>query len=185
MKFVSTVTLLAAPFAISATHVSWDFVYDQGTQSLSTVACSDGSNGLLTKGYNVFDDLPTFPNIGGSSVVASWNSPSCGWSLLAFRFISNVDGSLWVTGSCWNITYQGETITVTVIDSASDGFNLSEEAMNTLTCVGSLAPSLYCSLTCSIPQRRASRGVGRGRCDQRSSRRVALWFGVAEPSGHD
>jgi hypothetical protein len=28
-------------------------------------------------------------------------------------------------------------ITVAVIDHADDGFNLSEEAMNTLTCVGS------------------------------------------------
>lgn len=40
-----------------------------------------------------------------------------------------------VTGTCWNITYQGQTITVTVIDYAEDGFNLSEESVNTLTCV--------------------------------------------------
>lgn len=78
MRLVSIIALLAAPFAIGATRVSWDSVYDQGTQSLSTVACSNGANGLQTKGYNVFDDLPTFPNIGGSSVVASWNSPNCG-----------------------------------------------------------------------------------------------------------
>lgn len=80
MKFASIIALLTAPFAISATRVSWDSVYDQGTQSLSTVECSDGSNGLLTKGFNVFKDLPTFPNIGGSSEVASWNSPNCGSS---------------------------------------------------------------------------------------------------------
>lgn len=40
-----------------------------------------------------------------------------------------------VTGTCWNVTFQGQTITVTVIDHADDGFNLSEEAVNTLTCV--------------------------------------------------
>jgi hypothetical protein len=78
MRFFSTLALLVAPFAVSATVVTWDPVYDDGTRSLSTVACSDGSNGLLTKGYAVFKDLPTFPNIGGSSVVASWNSPNCG-----------------------------------------------------------------------------------------------------------
>jgi hypothetical protein len=40
-----------------------------------------------------------------------------------------------ITGTCWNITYQDQTITVTVIDTAGDGYNLSEEAVNTLTCV--------------------------------------------------
>jgi hypothetical protein len=80
MKFVSITALIVAPFAISATRVSGDSTYDQGTQSLSTVSCSDGTNGLLTKGYNLFQDLPTFPNIGGSSVIASYNSPNCGSS---------------------------------------------------------------------------------------------------------
>ena len=78
MKSVSILALFVVPFSVSATRITWDPVYDQGTQSLSTVACSDGSNGMLTKGYNLFGDLPTFPNIGGSSVVADWNSPNCG-----------------------------------------------------------------------------------------------------------
>jgi len=83
MKFISVITLLAAPFVVSATRVSWDSTYDNGAQSLSTVACSDGTRGLLTKGYKVFSDLPTFPNVGGSSVVAGWNSPNCGSSNFA------------------------------------------------------------------------------------------------------
>jgi len=95
MKFVSTIALFAAPFTISATRVSWDSVYDDGTQSLATVACSDGPNGLLTKGYGAFKDLPTFPNITGSSAVASWNSPSCGSPRFAeFDFAADADGSL-------------------------------------------------------------------------------------------
>ena len=77
MKLISVVALLAAPFAASATRLSWDSVYDQGTQSLSTVACSDGSNGLLAR-YGTFGGLPTFPRIGGSSEIANWNSPNCG-----------------------------------------------------------------------------------------------------------
>lgn len=96
MKYVSIIALLVAPFAISATRVSWDSEYDQGTQSLSTVACSDGSNGLLTKGYNLFKDLPTFPNIGGSSVVASWNSSNCGKSRSTeLDLEAGVSDSLW------------------------------------------------------------------------------------------
>ena len=81
------ITLLATPFIASATRVSWDFFYDQGTVSLMSVACSDGSNGLLTKGYNTFQDLRTFPNIGGSSVVASYNSPNCGSFHLIFMYV--------------------------------------------------------------------------------------------------
>lgn len=78
MKLVSIFALLTAPFAVSAERISWDPLYGNGTQSLATVACSDGPNGMLTKGYKVFNDLPTFPRIGGSSVVANWNSPNCG-----------------------------------------------------------------------------------------------------------
>jgi len=78
MKFISIIALLTAPFAVSATRISWDSVYDNATQSLAVVACSDGPNGMLTKGYRLFGDLPTFPNIGGSSAVAGWNSPNCG-----------------------------------------------------------------------------------------------------------
>ena len=87
------IALLATPFGISAARVGWASVYDPGTQSLSTMACSDGSNGLLTKGYNFLGDLPTFPNIGGCSVVTSWNSPNCGLPLLALSYMSDVGGS--------------------------------------------------------------------------------------------
>ena len=135
MKFAPIITLLAAPLAVSATRISWDSAYNNATQSLTVVACSDGSNGMIGKGYNIFGDLPTFPNIGGSSAVASWNSPNCG----SFRVIEFNSATAPVAhriiGSCWNVTYQGETIVVTVIDHADDGYNLSEEAMNVLTCV--------------------------------------------------
>ena len=44
------------------------------------------------------------------------------------------------TGTCWNVTYQGKTITVTVVDRAAeeDSYNLSEGALNKLTCAGLL-----------------------------------------------
>ena len=78
MKFISAIALLASSLAVGATQITWDSVYDQGTDSLDIVACSNGPNGMITKGYNLFKDLPTFPNIGGSSVVTGWNSPNCG-----------------------------------------------------------------------------------------------------------
>jgi len=94
MKLVSIIALFVVPFSVSATRISLESVYDQGTQSLATVSCSDGPNGMLTKGYNVFRDLPTFPRIGGSSAVAGWNSPSCGSShFTEFNFVTDARGS--------------------------------------------------------------------------------------------
>ena len=78
MKFLSIIAILAAPFVVSATSVSWDPHYDHSSQSLASVACSDGRNGMMTKGFRVFGDLPTFPNIGGASAITGWNSPNCG-----------------------------------------------------------------------------------------------------------
>jgi hypothetical protein len=95
MKFISIIALLVAPFAVSAIRVTWDPVYDQPTESFSNViACSNGPNGLLAKGYKEFSNLPTFPNISGASV-ASWGSPYCGSSRFTpFDFVADVWGSL-------------------------------------------------------------------------------------------
>ncbi|KAH8100287.1 Cerato-platanin [Cristinia sonorae] len=98
-----------------ATTVSFDNTYDNGPESLNNVACSDGSNGLIIKGFSTFNSLPSFPNIAGASVVASWNDAHC--------------------GTCWELTYAGtgRSINVLVVDHTDEGFNLSQEAMDTLT----------------------------------------------------
>ena len=93
--------------------VSYDTTYDSSSTSLNSVACSDGPNGLETKGYTTFGSLPDFPYIGGASVVAGWNSPDC--------------------GTCWSLAYNDQTITVLAIDTAPDGFNIALDAMNVLT----------------------------------------------------
>ncbi|KAI9437791.1 Cerato-platanin, partial [Lactarius psammicola] len=114
MKLSSTVISIVAFFSVvSAVNVRYDTVYDNSKGSLSTVTCSDGANGLLTKGFTTFGSLPSFPNIGAAQVVGGWNSPAC--------------------GTCWKISYGGNSINVTVIDTVKDGFNLSLEAMDTLT----------------------------------------------------
>ena len=143
MRFFSVLALFALPLSVSATRITSDPVYDDAAGSLSSVACSDGPNGLLTKGYNVFGDLPTFPKIGGSSVVAGWGDPNCGsLRFTGFDLVAGAHGSPPSTGSCWNVTYGDETITVTVIDHADDGYNLSQEAMGLLECVGIFDRSL-------------------------------------------
>ncbi|KAH7911908.1 Cerato-platanin [Hygrophoropsis aurantiaca] len=117
MKFAAfalSIAALALPAVSQTTYsLSYDNTYDDATLSLDDVACSDGTNGLITKGYTELGQLPTYPNVGGFVAVTGWNSAAC--------------------GTCYEVTYGSETITVTAVDVALDGFNLSEEAMNTLT----------------------------------------------------
>ncbi|CAL1703220.1 unnamed protein product [Somion occarium] len=113
MQFTFVTVVLSFVAATFATSVSFDPTYDQASASLGNVACSDGSNGLITKGFDTFGSLKNFPNIGGAAAVEGWNSAAC--------------------GTCWKLTYNGQSINVLAIDVAIDGFNVSEEAMNTLT----------------------------------------------------
>ena len=114
MKLISIIISLVALFSVaSATDIRYDTTYDNAQGSLSTVACSNGANGLITKGYTTFGSLPSYPNLTAAQAIAGWNSPAC--------------------GSCWQITYGDVSVNVTAIDHAGDGFNLSLEAMNSLT----------------------------------------------------
>ena len=114
MKFTSTIVSLAALFAVaSADTVRFNTFYDNPGTSLNNVACSNGKNGLVTKGFTTFGSLPSFPSVGGVFAVKGWNSTEC--------------------GSCWKLTYGSESIYVTAIDTISDGFDISLKAMNILT----------------------------------------------------
>ncbi|KAG2151636.1 Cerato-platanin [Suillus bovinus] len=124
MKFTSvlfsiSVFVLAASTQTTET-LSYDSTYDNATLSLSSVACSDGANGLESKGYTTLGSLPTFPNVGGAYTVTGWNSAAC--------------------GTCYNVTYGDKSVAVLVVDVSKAGFTVSEAAMNTLT--GNLATEL-------------------------------------------
>ena len=110
------VAVLSAPAALAGPapttlKVMPDQTYDNANASLNGVACSNGANGLITKGFTTFGSLPS-PFIGGSQFVASWNSTEC--------------------GSCWKLTYQGKTIHVIAVDTAGVGFNIAKGAFNAL-----------------------------------------------------
>jgi len=109
-------TLALPAFAQTYVSVAYDTTYDNSAQSMDTVACSNGVYGLASA-YPTFGSVPNFPYIGGAPAITGWDSSSC--------------------GTCWELTYSAgnidETIYVTAIDVGSDGFVLSEEAMNTLT----------------------------------------------------
>lgn len=72
-KMQFSLLLLAA--TVSAIRVSYDEGYDDPSRSLTSVACSDGPNGLITThGFQTQGQIPGFPNIGGSFEIAGWGS---------------------------------------------------------------------------------------------------------------
>lgn len=116
MKFFAT--LFALPAVVLGVSLSFDPIYDNRSGSLTSVACSDGPNGLIPRGFNTFGQLPGFPNIGGVPAIAGHGSSNC--------------------GSCWQVTYtnpQGarKSINILGIDTGFSGFNIALEAMNDLT----------------------------------------------------
>lgn len=80
MKFTSTVIsflAVALPVLAQSETLSYDNTYDNPNLSLSTVACSNGPNGLMTKGYSTLGQLPSFPNVGGVYRQQDNFSPCC------------------------------------------------------------------------------------------------------------
>jgi Cerato-platanin len=117
MKLISfIIPLLAFLPAARSALVQYDTVYDNRATSLNTVACSDGKNGMITKGYKTFGDLPSFPHIGAASAVEGYNSASC--------------------GSCWELSYTNDKTTtsifVTAIDHAGEGFVITQMGLQHL-----------------------------------------------------
>ncbi|CAK3769593.1 Hypothetical predicted protein [Lecanosticta acicola] len=114
MKFTGATLLAAAAGLATATTVKYDPTYDTAGNSLTSVACSDGANGLITKyQWQTFGQVAGFPYIGSSSDIAGWNSASC--------------------GQCYEVAYNGNTIHMLAIDHAGDGLVMSTTAMNALT----------------------------------------------------
>ena len=132
MKFAASIITLAALLSVTIASptssstvepVRPNNIYDNGSESLNNVACSNGPNGLITKGFTTFNSLPTFPNIGSGFTIHNWGSAEC--------------------GSCWELTNPttGATIFVTAIDTISSGFGLSDAAVGTL--IGGTVPSSF------------------------------------------
>ncbi|KAI9000591.1 cerato-platanin-like secreted protein [Trametes punicea] len=96
----------------STWQVTFDPVFDNKSNSLNKVACSNGHNGLESKGYTTFGSLPD-QWIGGVQAIAGWNSPNC--------------------GTCWQISYNNVTINMLAVDHTDSGVNVGEVAMNKFT----------------------------------------------------
>ena len=111
--FTSIVVLLTSVHA--QLSVSFDQKFDDASQPLSSVACS---NDLIARGFTTFGSLPHFPFIGGGPAVTGFDSPGC--------------------GTCWELTFVNAegvptSINILVIDVATPNYNIALEAMNDLT----------------------------------------------------
>lgn len=81
MQFTTSILafVAAAVSAVSAqsSTAGYDQKYDDGSFPSFNLACSDGANGMITKGYSTIGAIPSFPNVGGAPVIPGWNSPNC------------------------------------------------------------------------------------------------------------
>jgi len=115
---ITLATILAFVSSAQGVTLSYDRSYDVAGTSLNNVACSDGANGLITRGFTTFGSLPKFPFVGGAAAVLGWNSPSC--------------------GACFELTYTNATsganksINVLAIDVSKAGYNIALGAMQAL-----------------------------------------------------
>ncbi|KAL0059399.1 hypothetical protein AAF712_013840 [Marasmius tenuissimus] len=118
LSLLSAVVFAVLPYYAVADTLAFDTHYDNRGGSLTEVACSDGANGLITKGFTTYGSLPNFPNIGAAAAVTGWNSTGC--------------------GTCWEVTFTNSTgakksLNITAIDVAGPGtFNVAQAAMNNL-----------------------------------------------------
>jgi len=75
MLFYIAIALIALPTLVDSAAYCTYHLYNAG-DSLTTVACSDGANGIMTKfGYSTLS--PMYPYVTAFSG-ATWNSPNCG-----------------------------------------------------------------------------------------------------------
>ena len=113
-SFASILITSALSLTASAVTVSYDTGYDDPSRSMTAVSCSDGANGLITRyNWQTQGQITNFPLVGGSDSIPGWNSPDC--------------------GTCWQLSYDGQSVNILAIDSAAQGFNIGEQAMNALT----------------------------------------------------
>ena len=94
----------------------YDTRYDNLDAPIDDLSCSDGENGLITKGYPTLGSLiQGKPHVDvGAKFNVSWNSSEC--------------------GTCYSIMYNLRSIYIIAVDNAGDsGFNLSKRAFDKLT----------------------------------------------------
>ena len=118
MKAIFSALSLLAALSVSNAQstgketITYNPIYDNGSTSLSTLACAQWAK---DNNFKTLSDVPGYPFVGGSSAAANGNTANC--------------------GECFSITdpQTDETIFFTVVDAAGTGVVLSFAAFNNVT----------------------------------------------------
>lgn len=117
LSIVTLLTAITSTVSAATARAGYDEIYNSAGTKTLTLACSDGQNGLATKGYSTLGLIPRFPYVGATPDIEGWNSKNC--------------------GACYSITYAAtkKTIYVTGVDTTrgTGNFVLSTAALNKLT----------------------------------------------------
>jgi len=110
---VSAAVLALAPVAMaqSSVLVSYDTFYGYPTAPVSAVTCGPFFESV---GWTQLQNLPRFPSVGG---------------MANFTTDPTFDSCM----TCYTLEYNGNYVTVHIIDTADEGFVISEQAMTVLT----------------------------------------------------
>lgn len=63
MQFLALLAVIPAVLAGQPSTLAYDPVYGNPSTSTLATECSDGQNGLYTKGYPTLGSLPSFPRV--------------------------------------------------------------------------------------------------------------------------
>ena len=98
--------------SIPTENVTYSNIYDNGAQSLSSLACAQWAK---EKHYKTLSDVPGFPYVAGAPAVAYGHTKGCG----EYYSIKN--------------QHTHKIIRVTVVDASGSDFVLSSAAFNNVT----------------------------------------------------
>jgi hypothetical protein len=100
---------LVEQFNIPIVEVTYNNIYDNPNASTKSVTCKN-----FYPKYPQFQDIFTFPDIGGAFDILTPGSPNC--------------------GKCWKLTNRdnGHSVVITAINHAKHGFDISDAAYKRL-----------------------------------------------------
>ncbi|KAI6156703.1 Cerato-platanin [Pisolithus tinctorius] len=108
------------------TFLAYDAIYGDASCPLSSLACSDGSNGLESNGYTTLSSFSNFPYLGGAPTIANWNDANC--------------------GKCYAITYAKNAINVLALDAMNVLTNGQASALGRVEVTAVEVPASECGL---------------------------------------
>ena len=139
MKFTLPTILITflAPLALAgeAATLSFDPVYSTPSTSTLNLACSDGANGLYTKGFPTLGSLSKYPNVVASPEIQGMLYISIPNFIINSADEKYVGWNSAQCGACYKLYYKGtgKSVYAVGVDVGRGGFVGSQQVLDTLT----------------------------------------------------